>query len=374
LIILLGVGEGFANGVFRDFARYAKNTIDCFGGYQSGRGPVLFTMPLLKQLQCNIADIRYITPVSHSNCYLKYKEKYLEVVVVTADVCYHRIAQLVLEKGRFPNDRDALLVQPVCVIGDDLQSFFFGKEDPIGKFVNVAGTYLQIVGTLAKDSSFNYGYRDRVLITSQAFARIYRADILDECNHFKILLQPEADAVSIENQMRSYLAKQLQLSSTDQNAIYIRNVNAQVKVFNKLFHNIRIFLWVISICILLNGGIGISNTMLLTVNERTQEIGIRKVLGASDKETLVMIMSESIFMSLTAGIVGMIGGIGTIHVLNSLLNYIDPNQNLIMGNLVFRLPVAIVALLLVVITGALAGIMPAKRATDILPVKALNTE
>jgi len=179
LIVLLGVGEGFANGVSRNFASYAQNIIECFGGYQSSRGPVLFTMPLLKQLQFNIADIRYITPVSHSRCVLSYKEKNRKVSVVTADVCYHKIVQLVLEKGRFLNDRDALLAQPVCVIGDDLQSTFFGKEAPVGKFINVAGTYLQVVGTLAKDSSFNHEYRDRVLIVPQVFARIYDISILN---------------------------------------------------------------------------------------------------------------------------------------------------------------------------------------------------
>ena len=178
--------------------------------------------------------------------------------------------------------------------------------------------------------------------------------------------------MDIENKMRSYLAEQLQLSGTDQDAIYVRNINAQVKAFDHLFFNIRIFLWGISICILLNGVIGVSNMMLLTVNERTQELGIRKVLGASAKETLVMIMSESIFISLTAGIVGMLGGIGAIHVLNSLLGYIDPSQNLIMSNLVFRSSVAIAALLLLVIAGAVAGILPAKRAMAILPIKALS--
>ena len=119
---------------------------------------------------------------------------------------------------------------------------------------------------------------------------------------------------------------------------------------------------------------GVGNMVLVSVKERTQEIGIRKVLGASSKEILMMILSESVFISLTAGIMGMLVGLAGIYTLNKILDHIDPSQSLLIAHLELKLPAAIIALLLLVITGATAGIMPAKRATDILPIKALKTE
>jgi putative ABC transport system permease protein len=87
-----------------------------------------------------------------------------------------------------------------------------------------------------------------------------------------------------------------------------------------------------------------------------------------------MILSESIVISLTSGLVGMAAGMGSLYMLNRVLDYVDPAQNLLIAHLVFKLTAAISALLLLVIAGALAGIVPAKRATAILPIKALTTE
>ena len=161
---------------------------------------------------------------------------------------------------------------------------------------------------------------------------------------------------------------------SDAKALYAFNFGKETQKFNDLFGGIRTFLWAIGVCLLLSGMIGVSNMVLVSVKERTQEIGIRKVLGANYKEILAMVLSESIFISLTAGIMGMTAGMGAIYLLNRVLDYIDPTQSLLIARLAFKLPEALVALLLLVIAGAVAGIIPAKRATNILPVKALNTE
>lgn len=165
-----------------------------------------------------------------------------------------------------------------------------------------------------------------------------------------------------------------QFDSADQNALYIHNIDVQVQAFTTLFRNIRFFLWVIGSCMLFSGIVGINNMMLVAVKERTQELGIRKIFGASAQETLIMILSESILLSLTVGVVGMLVGMMAIYGLNNLLDYMGPTLHLTMAHLVFRLPAAIAALLLLVISGAVAGIVPAKRAMAILPIKALNTE
>ena len=187
-------------------------------------------------------------------------------------------------------------------------------------------------------------------------------------------LQPGADAQAVEDQVRAYLAEQLRFDKTDAAALYIANTNKETKKFNALFNIIRLFLWIVGISMLLSGVVGVSNMMFVLVKERTQEIGIRKVIGASAQEILMMVMTEAVFISLVAGIIGMLAGVGSIHLLNRLLDYVDPMQQSTLGSLVFHPSAAIAALILLVIAGAIAGLLPARRATAILPIKALNSE
>ena len=374
LVILLGAGEGFANGVMRRLSGFARNVITCYGHYSPERGKAQFKIPWIYQLRHNIPGIQYVTPVAWIDCTVSYQKKHKQKRITSADVCYHRIAQLGLGKGRFFNDRDALFARPVCVIGDRVNNDFFKDQDSLGRFLNVQGTLMQVVGILDKDAPLNNEYQDHVLVLYQVFARLNTPALLDKCYMFKVLLEPEADAKHVEKGIKIDLAKKLQLSSSETDDFFMRNVNAIVDVHQKLFRNIRMFLWLIGILILLNGIVGVSNMMLVAVHERTQELGIRKILGASARETRTMILSESICISLVSGIIGIACGMAVIYMLNGILDYVDPGQTAMMAHLSFKLPVALAALGLVVMAGALAGIVPARRAMAVLPIKALQTE
>lgn len=374
LVILLGVGEGFYHGVFRNFSGYAQNSIWFWNGQRASGDALLFTAPLLDKLQGRIASIKHITPVvwGQSSLLNYMGEDYNKASVKGVGTSYDQVGQLVLEKGRFLNHRDSTYSRPVCVIGNDVQSTLFKREDPIGKFINVNGYYFQVIGSLDKEATFNREEQRSVLIPLHTFYKTFNWGA--EFWHFRISLQPEAIAQVVEEQVRTYLAEQLCFDKTDRRTLYAANFGKQAQTFNKLFHGVRIFLWTVGLCMLLSGVMGVSNMILVLVKERTQEIGIRKVLGASSQEILMMILSESIFISLTSGIVGMLAGIGSIYGINRILDYIDPTQSLLLAHLEFKFSAAIAALLILVLAGAIAGIMPAKRATAILPIKALNTE
>ena len=375
LVILLGAGEGFYHGVFRQFAGYAKNCAWFWGGQRVAGDAVLFSAPLLSKMQHSIAEIQHIAPVAwgDQSVLLRYmREDYHQASVRGVGAHYAQISQLVLKKGRFLNHRDEAAARPVCVIGHDVQRILFKKQDPIGQFLRVGGYGFQVVGTLDKDAAINRNEQKSVLIPFQTFCKTFGQGT--ECQHFRISLRPGAIAQTVEQEVRTYLAQQLFFDPSDAKALHIFNFGRETQNFNELFSGIRTFLWAIGVCLLLSGMMGVSNMMLVHVKERTQEIGIRKVLGASSKEILAMILSESIFISLTAGIVGMVAGMGAIYLLNKMLDYVCPAQSSLMAHLAFKLPEAIVALLLLVIAGAIAGVVPAKKATAILPIKALNTE
>ena len=375
LVLLLGVGEGFYHGTFRKFSGYAKNSVWFWGGQRAAGDPVLFSAPLLYKMKHSIAEIQHLSPVAmgYQPVLLRYMgEDYNQAAVQGISASYAQISQLILKKGRFLNERDESTARPVCVIGHDVQRILFKREDPIGKFMSVGGHYFQVVGTLDKDAAINRREQKSVLTSFQTFCQTFNRSA--ECQEFRISLQPGTIAQTVEQEVRTYLAERLCFDQSDAKELYVFNFGKETQKFNDLFGGIRVFLWTIGVCLLLSGMMGVSNMVLVSVKERTQEIGIRKVLGASSKEILVMILSESVFISLTSGIVGMAAGIGSICLLNRVLDYADPAQNLLIAHLAFRLPAAMAALLLLVMAGALAGMMPAKKATDILPIQALNTE
>ncbi len=375
LVLLLGAGEGFYHGIFRKFAGYAKNSVWFWGGQRASGDTILFSAPLLHNMQHSIAGIQHITPIDrvYQPVLLRYMgEDYNQATVQGVGASYNRIIQLVLKRGRFLNHRDEASARPVCVIGHDVQLILFKREDPIGKFISLGGHYFKVVGTLDKEAAINRREQKTVFTSFQTFCKTFNRST--ECHEFRISLYPEAVAHTVEQEVRTYLAERLCFDKSNAKALHVFNFGKETQKFNELFSGIRTFLWVIGGCLLLSGVMGVSNMVLVSVKERTQEIGIRKVLGASSKEILVMILSESIFISLTAGIVGMVAGVGSIQLLNRVLDYIDPAQNSLIAHLTFKWTAAMVALLLLVMAGAIAGIVPAKRATAILPIKALTTE
>lgn len=375
LVILLGAGEGFRKGVFRQFSGYAQNTVRFWCGQGPGGKPILLTAPLLRQLENNVQGVQYATPSTggYDAAWTSYKgEDYDQAAVKGVGISYHQVSQLVLDQGRFLNSRDETLARPVCVIGPDVRQALFKEESPVGKFLNVNGHYFQVIGTLDPDAAFNREEKRAVLIPLQAFQQVFNWGT--EFWHFRIALQPGFDAQKVEQKVRTYLGEQLGFDPKDKRTLYVFNLGKEAQTFNNLFQGVRIFLWIVGSCMLLSGMVGVSNMMLVQVEERTQEIGIRKVVGASAQEILIMILSESVIISLLAGGLGMIAGLGSVYVINYVLDYWDPNQQLLIAHLEFNTFAALSALLLLVVAGGVAGIMPAKRATEILPVKALSKE
>jgi putative ABC transport system permease protein len=241
-------------------------------------------------------------------------EDYNQATIQGVDASYAQIIQLVLKEGRFLNQRDEAAARPVCVIGHDIQHILFKKEDPIGKFISVGGHYFRVVGTLDEEAAINRGEQKSVFTSFQALCKTFNRSA--ECYEFRISLHPEAVAQTVEQEVRTYLAKQLCFDKKDAKALYVFNFGKETQKFNDLFGGIRTFLWAVGACLLLSGVMGVSNMVLVSVKERTQEIGIRKVLGASAKEILLMILSESIVISLTSGLVGMAAGMGSLYMLN----------------------------------------------------------
>jgi putative ABC transport system permease protein len=177
------------------------------------------------------------------------------------------------------------------------------------------------------------------------------------------------ESKQIEENIRAQFARRHTFDKDDQRAIWIRNSIENYKRTKSLFAGIRMFVWIIGIGTIIAGIVGVSNIMIIVVNERTKEIGIRKAIGATPFSVIGLIIMESVFITALAGYIGLVMGIGLLELVAKYMPetdfFVNPEADL---------GIAISATILLVVSGTLAGLFPARRAARIKPVVALRDE
>jgi putative ABC transport system permease protein len=170
--------------------------------------------------------------------------------------------------------------------------------------------------------------------------------------------------------VRQTLAQAHKFNPEDQRAVFVWNNLEQFKQFLKLFASIRLFIWIIGIGTIIAGVVGVSNIMMIVVKERTQEIGIRKALGATPWSIISLIILESVLITSLAGYIGLVMGVGLLEILSPIFE----NSDTFFKNPEVNVFVALGATAVMVVSGMLAGFVPARRAAGIQPIEALRYE
>jgi putative ABC transport system permease protein len=381
LILLLSAGQGLQNGISHMFSDYAKNSLWIYGGKSSiikdgnleGK-QINFSSSLLVNLKARFNEIEYLSPeiTNFQNSFIYYKDQSQISTVKGVGSKYFDIKLLALESGRKFNPIDEVTERPVCVISDKSKEILFRNENPIGKYINISGGWYKIIGVLSKNSMFNQNDQQSIFITYNCFLKNFNQSL--DINVFGILLKDNVNTEKFEKKIARFLSHNLEFDIHDNKAIYILNFNEQVKSFNKLFQGIEIFIWFIGICLLFSGIFGIGNMMLFVVKERTKEIGIRKAVGATPKEILIMILLESIVITTLSGIIGMLTGFGFVVIINWIIQSLNDNKEALISSLSINIPMTLFSLVVLILSGCIAGLIPAKKATEIIPLEALNKE
>ena len=182
--------------------------------------------------------------------------------------------------------------------------------------------------------------------------------------------KPGVAVKSVEDKITEILKQQHQISPDDKEAVFTMNIEEEFKMFNYLGIGIAALIWIVGLGTLLAGAIGVSNIMLVTVRERTKEIGIRRALGATSNNIIGQILSESVVLTVLAGIGGIMLGVGLLSAVGVALNQ---------GDQFFKDPqisfsMAVGSLIILIVIGMLAGVIPAQRAMVIKPIEAIAEE
>lgn len=377
LIILLGSGKGLENGVTSMFEGDAINSMWVSGGltsvahkgYKTSREVVLRN-PDYDYIKCNNPEISFITTRIdvRKTTGITYRNKNypnFDIKACAPDMQFGE--NITVLQGRFVNRMDMQQARKVAIIGVPVKEQIFGSKDPLGQFIYVNGVAFCIAGVF-KDNGGPWDNK-RIYIPAKTAQVVFMGnDKVDEL----VISTKNADADEskiLESQVRNQLALRHEFKSDDERALWINNNLDNYKSIMNVIMAIRIFIWIIGIGTIIAGIMGVSNIMMITVKERTREIGIRKSIGASPMSVIMMILKESILLTSFAGYIGLVLG---ILVLESAKNYLPENDFFKNPDVDIRL--ALYALLLIITAGTLAGFFPARRAASIKPIEALKED
>lgn len=383
LIFLLGAGRGLRNGMISTFSQDATNSMQIYGGRTTkaykgtpeGKRIQMINADFLT-LKKSIEKLDVISAMSYipGAETISYKNNFGNFNVSPVHDTYKEIKNFDILKGRFLNQNDLKEYRKVVAIQDVVKEVLFPHETAINKFININNIKFKVIGVFHQ-KSFDDNSRDIYIPITVAQKIFNNNDHLQRISFTLNDLSVE-ESKDVERQITYKMAEQHQFSREDKNALWIQNNIENSKTFTSLFSAIEMFVWVIGTFTIVLGVIGVFNIMMIVVRERTKEIGIRKAIGASPRSVVSLILMEAIFITAVSGYFGLIAGVGLLEVINyfDLIYKVYPPAAIYFLNPQVDLGVAVGATIVLVITGALAGFFPARKAAAIRPIEALRDE
>ncbi|MBN2347533.1 MAG: ABC transporter permease [Bacteroidales bacterium] len=377
LVILLGSGTGLQNGIEREFSDSATNAIYIWGGQTSkpykGMKPgrdIRLQNSDYQDTHDNIDGIEYISARYNiwGNNQVSYKNEFGAFDIRSAHPDFQKIEKIEMLEGRFINNIDIKQTRKVAMISGLVRETLFKDEDPMGKYIKIQGVPFKVVGIYTDLDIRNRGLRT-IYVPITAAQMVFKG-----MNRIHSFVATTGDATveeskGIEKNIIGSIAKRHKFDPEDDRAIGHWNASEEYKKFQGLFMGIKIFIWIIGAGTLIAGVVGVSNIMMIVVNERTKEIGIRKAIGATPNSIVGLIILESVLIIAVSGYTGLVLGIGLLELLTPVFENIPfiykPEINI---------QVAVAATIILIVCGVLAGYVPSRKAAKIRPVVALRDE
>jgi putative ABC transport system permease protein len=383
LIIMMGAGEGLSRGVMKGVEGFSTNsclmgagqTGEPYKGFQKGRSWEIHNSDL-ELLARSVPEIEHLSPVlwgGRSDNNVVYEDNAGTYSIKGLNSNYKYIENPFLTHGRFIDDIDIIQKRKVCVIGTKVYEELFAKKtDPIGKYIRAEGIYYQVIGVSEGVTSFSINGR-----TSESVAIPFTT--LQQINNQGDVIQmlaatakPNFSAKEMEEKMKVILKANNNISPTDTQAVWSFNMEEQFNIFKYLFIGIAILVWIVGSGTLIAGIVGVSNIMMVTVKERTKEIGVRRALGAKPLTIISQIMSESLLLTAIAGMLGLSLGVLTLHLAD--VYWLQKADDVFLSDPGVSFGTAIISTVILLICGLIAGAIPTMRALQIKAIDAIREE
>lgn len=384
LVILLSLGHGIENAIIgqlggistRSVAMQSAETSVPYEGFRKGRTWSMVTSDV-NLIKSKVPEVEHITALISSKNWrekVTYEQKKGDYAVIGIDQNWSQIVPMEVMLGRIINETDVEQRRKYCVAGVEVCKKLLGSEtNAVGKTIKVANTYYTIVGVCKSISGMNIG-------ANPSYAIYVPQSLLKQYNNqgetiggIMYTVKKGYNIKEVRAKVCGVVKQRHHIAPTDKSAIMEMDISEAFKIFDNIMMGISALIWLVGIGTLLSGIVGVMNIMLVTVRERTREIGVRRALGAKPADIITQIMFESTTLTAMAGIIGLVLGIGIMAVVDAVTAHISDLAMMIVSP-VIPFSVAIVSLLIILISGFLGGLLPAIRAIQIKAIDAIKDE
>ncbi|TPG35456.1 ABC transporter permease [Flavobacterium pectinovorum] len=387
LVILLAAGKGLENGVKKGFDGIATNTMFMWSQTTSKAYKGLpktrrydFRNSDVAALKAALPDLLYVSPRNQLGDF-NGTNNVVRGTKTSSFTIYGDYPELIKQqpmdiiKGRFINQQDINERRKIAVIGQGVITDLYGKEEEaVGTYVKINGVNFMVVGVYhSKQQGGNAEQEQKnIFVPFTTFQQAFNYG--DKVGWMALTAKDETSITALKPKILDLIKSLHSINPADDRAVGNFDLYEQFNKVQSLFTILTIIAYFVGTLVLISGVIGISNIMLIVVKERTKEIGIRRALGATPAAIRGQILSESIFLTIISGMLGIAVATGIIALLNVALASMPPDSNTMFANPSVDLRVVFVALLILVGSGLLAGFIPAQTAINVKPVDALRSE
>lgn len=388
LIVLLGAGNGLKNGVTENFSERAVNRVTLWAGstsmphqgLKSGRN-LQFSNKEIKAIETEVKESSLVAPRFDRSQTIAYGGEYGSYTVRGVMPAYAEIEMVKIDAGdgRFVNSLDVKELNKVIVIDKKIANVLFKDKNPIGEYVKVGNLMFKVVGVNSKKTMWGTPTAYIPFSTAQMIFNPSRK--INAITFTVDGLETKEENENFNTALRGLMGRHLNFNPEDRQALWINNAQEDYIQTQKIFSAITIFVSIVGILTLIAGIVGVSNIMLVSVKERTREIGIRKAIGAPPWAILKTVIIEALIITSIFGYIGILAGIGLTEAVNFVMEQSanaaamsDEVQMSVFKNPTVNMGYVLFATLILIGAGAIAGYMPARKAVKIKPIEAMREE
>ncbi len=374
VVLMSAVGQSMQGVILSQISSLGPKSMVIFPGQQEGgpnavaTGHDSLTFEDLRELE-QLKSIESVAPIIFVPGITSYEKEEGSPQVLGVKETYFKNQNIFAATGRLLDESDDQGAKSVAVLGSDTVTKFFGSNDPLGKRIQVGDRHYTVVGTMKPiGSQFFQSADDRVILpfsvardaTGQKYLNMVTMQATDS---FDIALE------DVKELLRRRHGINNPKDDPKKDDFVVRTAAQASTILGSVTLGLTLFITTIATISLIVGGIGIMNIMLVSVSERTQEIGLRKALGATRQDILLQFLAEAVVLTVIGGIIGIVGGITFAWLLSFIVRHF-------LSTYLFAIsPVAtLIAFIMAFFTGLIFGINPARQAAALQPIEALRYE
>jgi putative ABC transport system permease protein len=368
VIAMVTIGNGTTAKVSADLAKLGSNLLFVspgqFGPGRASSDAKAFNARDVEAMRSQLGGVRAVAPVAQKSVTVIYGAESRNTVVTGTDNAYFVTQDWMLTAGRSFLDGEVRAGRAVCVIGETVRDELFGRADPIGHRIRLQNVSCEVIGLLeAKgQSSFGTDQDDIVIVPIRAFHRRIAGNT--DVARIYVSARDGVDTAKVQTDIERLLRERRNISRGEEDDFTVRDMRQIVQAAAGATTVLTGLLGAVAAVSLLVGGIGIMNIMLVSVTERTREIGIRLAIGAVEGQVLLQFLVEAVMLSLFGGLIGVLGGLALAGLGTARLGVpflLDPM-------------IILVAFGFSALVGVMFGYFPARRAARLDPIEALRRE